>query len=106
MTRRFIVAGIIAALIIGGTSLSAHDKYRIVGTVAKVAGTVLDVKQTKDGKTITMDMTDKTVVTRDKKKVGRAELKAGLSVVVDALGDSLDELDAVEVRIVPAPTKK
>jgi hypothetical protein len=98
--------GIMAALIIGGTSLSAHDKYRIVGTVAKVAGTVLDVKQTKDGKTITMDMTAKTVVTRDKKKVGRAELKTGLSVVVDALGDSLDELDVVEVRIVPPPAKK
>jgi hypothetical protein len=106
MTRRLSVMGIIAALFISGTSLSAHDKYRIVGTVAKVAGTVLDVRQTKDGKTITMDMTEKTVVTRDKKKVGRAELKTGLSVVVDALGDSLDELDAVEVRIVPPPTKK
>jgi hypothetical protein len=106
MTRRLIVMGVIAALLIGGITVSAHDKYRIVGTVAKVAGTVLDVKQTKDGKTITMDMTEKTVVTRDKKKVGRAELKPGLSVVVDALGDSLDELDAVEVRIVPPPTKK
>jgi hypothetical protein len=97
---------IVAALLITGTSLSAHDKYRIVGTVAKANGTTLDVKQTKDGKTITMDMTDKTVVTRDKKKVGRAELKTGLNVVVDALGDSLDELDVVEVRIVPPPTKK
>ena len=106
MTRGFTVMGIVAALIISGTSLSAHDKYRIIGTVAKVTGTILDVKQTKDGKTITMDMTDKTVVTRNKKKVGRAELKSGSSVVVDALGDSLDELDVVEVRIVAPPTKK
>ncbi len=106
MTRRFIVTGIVAALVVGCTSLSAHEKYRVIGTVAKVEGTVVDVKQTKDGKTITMDMTDKTVVTRDKKRVGRAELKAGVSVVVDALGDSLDELDIVEIRIVPPPSKK
>ena len=106
MTRGFSVMSIVAALVISGASLSAHDKYRIIGTVAKMSGTILDVKQTKDGKTITMDMTDKTVVTRDKKKVGRAELKTGVSVVVDALGDSLDELDVVEVRIVPPATKK
>ena len=106
MTRRFCVLGIVAALVIGSTSLSAHEKYRVIGTVAKVEGTVVDVKQTKDGKTITMDMTEKTVVTRDKKKVGRAELKTGVSVVVDAVGDSVDELDIVEIRIVPPPTKK
>jgi len=106
MKRTFRVMGIVVALIISGLSLAAHDKYRIIGTVAKVTEKLVDVTQTKDGKTITMDMTDKTVVTRDKKKVGRADLKTGLSVVVDALGDSLDELDVVEIRIVPPPTKK
>jgi len=106
MTRGFSVLGIVAALAISSTSLAAHEKYRVIGTVAKVAGTVVDVKQTKDGKTITMDMTDKTVITRDKKKVGRAELKSGVNVVVDAVGDSLDELDVVEIRIVPPPAKK
>ena len=106
MTRRLCVLGIVAALVVSSTSLAAHEKYRVIGTVAKVEGTVVDVKQTKDGKTITMDMTEKTVVTRDKKKVGRAELKTGVSVVVDAVGDSLDELDIVEIRIVPPPAKK
>lgn len=106
MRRTFKVMGIVAALMIGGVSLSAHAKYRIIGTVAKVTEKLVDVTQTKDGRMITMDLTDKTVVTRDKKKVGRAELKTGLSVVVDALGDSLDELDVVEVRIVPPPTRK
>ena len=33
------------------------------------------------------------MVTRDKKKVSAAELKAGLSVVVDASGDSLEDLE-------------
>jgi len=36
------------------------------------------------------------------KTVPRTELKAGLSVVVDALGDDLTDVVALEVRIVPA----
>lgn len=106
MTRKWTVSGVAAALVISGMSLSAHDKYRIIGTVVNVTATIVDVKQAKDGKTITMDITDKTVVTRDKKNVGRGELKAGVRVVADALGDSLEELEAVEVTIVPAPTRR
>ena len=102
---RFTVAGVVAALILSVASLSAHDNYRIIGTVVKLAGTTLDVKQTKDGKVISMDMTKTSRVTRDKKKVNVAEIKPGASVVVDARGDSIFELDVVEVRIVPAPKK-
>lgn len=40
---------------------------------------------------------------RDTQKVSQAELKPGLHVVADACGDSLEDLLAVEVRIVPAP---
>jgi hypothetical protein len=32
-------------------------------------------------------------------------LKVGLYVVADAFGDSLEELEALEVKIVPAPAK-
>ncbi len=39
-------------------------------------------------------------------KVSVDELKEGLSVVVDARGDSLKNLAVVEVRIVPAPAPK
>lgn len=95
-----------AALMLSGAALSAHDNYRIIGTVVKLAGTTLDVKQTKDGQTVSMEMTKTSRVTRDKKKVGVAEIKPGTSVVVDARGDSILDLDVVEVRIVPAPKKK
>ena len=54
---------------------------------------------------MTMKVDQGTLVMRDGKKVGPAELKAGRFVVVDALGDSLDDLLAVEVRIVPALPK-
>lgn len=102
---RATVSAVLAALILSVASPAAHDNYRIIGTVVKLAGTTLDVKQTKDGKTISMEMTKTSRVTRDKKKVAVAEVKPGVSVVVDARGDSILDLDVVEVRIVPAPKK-
>ena len=103
---RITMAGVLAALVLSVASLSAHDNYRIIGTVVKLAGTTLEVKQAKDGKTVDMEMTKTSRVTKDKKKVTTAELKAGTNVVVDARGDSILDLDVVEVRIVPAPKQK
>ena len=105
MIRRGIV-GLFAALMLSAASPTAHENYRIIGTITKVTAEKLDVKQTKDGKTISMFMDKTTKITRDKKPVKAAELKAGLSVVVDAHGDTMDDLDVVAVRIVPPPTKK
>ncbi len=106
MTRRLMILGVLAVLVVGAAPAAAHDDYRIIGTIAKMTATTLDVKQTKDGKTISMRTDEATVVTRDKKKVGATELKTGLNVVVDARGDSLEDLVVLEVRIVPSPTKK
>jgi hypothetical protein len=86
--------------------LSAHEKFRIIGTVDKASAKELYVKQSKDGKVIGMDFTEKSVVTRDGQNVAITQLKPGLSVVVDAFGDSLDELEVLEVKIVPPPAKK
>ncbi len=105
MTRRLMMAGILAALVTGPVSLGAHEDYRIIGVITKVDAKTLDVKQTKDGKIISMDMDETTSVTRDKKKLSATELKAGQSVVVDARGDSLEELMVRQVRIVPSSTK-
>jgi hypothetical protein len=104
--KRITIAGMLVALTLGSAGLTAHENYRIIGTVVKLTATTLDVKQAKDGKTISMDLTKTSRVLRDKKKVKPADLKTGTSVVVDARGDSIDELDVVEVRIVPAPAKK
>ena len=105
MTRRLMIAGLLAGLIVGTAPVAAHDDYRIIGTITNVTANTLDVKQTKDGKTIAMATDEDTVVTRDKKKVSLRELKVGLSVVVDANGDSLEDLVVLEIRIVP-PVKK
>jgi hypothetical protein len=36
--------------------------------------------------------------------VARSEVKVGGNVVVDARGDDIDDLQAVEIKLVPAPT--
>lgn len=84
------------------TPLAAHDEYRIVGSVVKLTATQIDVKQIKDGKIIKVAVNKQTKLTRDKKPVAISELKVGGSVVVDAIGDSIEELLALDIRLVPA----
>ena len=97
MTRRTILALTLS----NALPLFAHDQFRVIGVVVSKRETALLVRN-KAGKAITIGLDKATVVQRDKAKVSAAELKAGLTVVVDALGDSEDDLVALEVRIVPA----
>jgi hypothetical protein len=106
MTRRGMIAGMVTALFVPVASLRAHPNYRIIGTIEKVTAKTIVVKQTRDGRVIAMDMDNESRVTRDKKDVSRSVLKAGLSVVVDACGDSLEDLLVMEIRLVPAPAPK
>jgi len=101
MKRRLITLSILAVVALGATGLRAHEAFRFVGTIASLKATQLAVK-TKQGRTVYIEMTKKTIVLRDKAKVPATELKAGLSVVVDALGDDDTDLTAKQVRIVPA----
>jgi hypothetical protein len=103
MTRRSIVFATLIALGLGAMPLRAHEAFRIVGTIATRQGTQLGVK-TKEGRTVYAELTKKTIVLRDKTKVPATELKPGLSVVVDALGDDDSDLTIKQVRIVPAIT--
>jgi hypothetical protein len=103
MQTRFFGRATLAIFIltvVSGLRLSAHDEFRIIGSLTRVTTNEIDVKQ-KDSKTVTIKMNKETLVTRDKKKVAAAELKKGRSVVVDALGDDLSDVLALEVRIVP-----
>lgn len=107
MLKRLIGLTMLGLLLRTAGALSAHDDYRIIGTVSKITATQIEVKQTKDGKVIEIDINKQTKVTRDKKPAQFTELKVGGSVVVDARGDSLLDLLAIEIRLVPAiPTTK
>ena len=76
----------------------AHEKFKIVGTVAKVHAEQLDVKSV-DGSTYEMDMFDSVAVFRNNRKVAKSELKPGVKVTVNALGHDFFDLEVVEVHI-------
>jgi hypothetical protein len=104
MIRRILSFAFLMTTILGlsASQLIAHDEFRIIGTVTKLEGSQLQVK-TKEGKSVAIKIDGQTFIHRDKEKekVTPAELKAGRSVVVDALGDSEEDLLALEIRIVP-----
>jgi hypothetical protein len=95
--RLFFAAAVVVALSAAGV---AHEKFKIVGTVAKVHAEQLDVKSV-DGSTYEMDMFDSVAVFRQNRKVSRAELKPGVKVTVHALGHDFFDLEVVEVHITP-----
>lgn len=110
MRRAFVVFVISGLAVAGAARLCAHDEFRFVGSIVTVAANRqrfgLRFKE-EDGKveTVQIAITAKTEVRRDKDAVPISALKAGLYVVVDALGDDYDNLEAVTVRIVPPPAK-
>jgi hypothetical protein len=85
----------------------AHDMFRFVGTVMKmdVAKKSLRMKFIENKKELVVDITvtERTAIERDGKKASRTDLKPGLNVVVDALGDDYESLAAEKIKIVPAP---
>jgi len=103
MKSRILIAAAIL-LVLAATVARAHDEFRIIGTITAAQPTQLQVKS-RDGKALSIKVNDETLVYRDNKKVTRTELKAGRFVVVDALGDTIEDSLALEVRIVPSLPK-
>ena len=103
MRKRLISAVTLAVVVFGTTTMFAHEQIRFVGTISKHDQTTLTIK-CENGAIVSMNLTKHTLVYRDKKKVAAAQLKSGLTVVVDALFDSMgmDPIQAVEINIVPA----
>jgi hypothetical protein len=107
MTRRVLILSIVSTMLLVPARALAHDKYRVIGPVVELdeKANLLKVK-TSDKQypaIVEMDLTSKTRIERDGKEVPRAALKRGVHVVVDALGDDVFSLEAVTIRIVPAP---
>ena len=93
---RWLIAIALAASVL---TASAHEKFKIVGTVAAVKADEIAVKAI-DGATYEIDFTDAAVVTdRNHKKIDRAKLKVGEKVVVLALGHDQFDLEAYEVQL-------
>jgi len=77
----------------------AHDGHihRIMGTITAVDGKHLDVK-TPSGEVLSIQINDKTQVTRAKRKIALDQLKKGGRVVVD-IGNGEDPLIAREIQV-------
>ena len=85
---------------------SAHDghDHKIMGTVAAIAGSSLDVRGT-DGKTTAISLTDKTKIIQGTTVMTRADLKTGDRVVVTASGGGKVPFVAKEVRLGATPQR-
>jgi hypothetical protein len=100
MIRLMITLFAVALLALGASEAFAHENFRVIGTLTRHANSTIDVK-TREGRTASIRLDKQTEISRDKKKVDARELKAGQSLVIDAYGDTLDDLLALEIRIVP-----
>ena len=100
MPRALITVVVAIAIMFGTVRSFAHERFRVIGTIAKQTKATITVKK-KDAKTTSIHLDKQTEISRDGKRVEALELKVGRSVVVDAYGDSEDDLLAVEIRIVP-----
>lgn len=100
MMRRLTVVFVMLILAGGAVRLSAHDEFRIIGTLEKHQNSMIAVKKN-TGKTVSIRLDKQTAITQDKKKVGATALKVGQSLVVDAYGDTEEDSLALEIRIVP-----
>jgi hypothetical protein len=78
----------------------AHDNFRVIGTLTKHEESKIEVKS-RDGKVTALRLDKQTVITRNNEPVDVAALAIGLSVVIDAYGDTPEDSLALEIRIVP-----
>jgi hypothetical protein len=98
-------------LFVSLTPVMAHDghTHRIMGTITAIDGKHLEVK-TPGGENLSIQINDKTLVTRAKRKITLGQVKKGGRVVVD-IGNGEDPLVAREIQvgattIVEDPEKK
>jgi hypothetical protein len=97
MTRAVGTAFVL--LLMSFTPALAHDGHvhRIMGTVTAVDGKHMDVK-TPSGEVLSIQINDKTLVTRAKRKIALDQVKKGGRVVVD-IGNGEDPLIAREIQV-------
>ena len=101
MLRKVMAVVAVAVLFLSGM-VSAHENFRIIGTIVKFENWRLDVT-TRDGETFGITLQQSTPIQRDKKWVTAKELKVGRSVVVDVMGDTLYDTDLYVSRVTLVP---
>src|SRR5215208_4520308 len=108
--KRAITAAALTLLMLCAPALSAHERFRFVGTIVRMDTAkkllILKTGRKEHPPEVEIGITEQTKVEKDGRKLPNSELKPGRYVVVDALGDELFDTDATVVKIVPVPAKK
>jgi hypothetical protein len=108
MQKKWIVAVALVAALAVPAMLRAHEghAHKLLGTVASVQGTHVEVKTT-DGKVVMVMLDPKTAITRGKAKLDAAALKVGERVSVDYVEEKeMNMARAVKLGAAPAAAKK
>jgi hypothetical protein len=94
--RPALLAVIVAVAV---ASTAAHEKFKIVGTIAALKQDEIAIKSI-DGSTYEIDMNEKTaVMDRNRNKLSRADLRIGVKATVMALGHDQFDLEAFEIQL-------
>ena len=99
MNKKWILGAALVASLAIPAYARAHEghAHKVMGTIVMRHENHLEVR-TKDGKTVTITMNEKTSVLRGKQKLDREALKAGERVVVD-VGNGKAPMTAREVKL-------
>jgi hypothetical protein len=106
MHHKLIPALALTATVVAPALAHEGHTHKILGTVASVQGTRVEVKTT-DGKAITVMLDAKTTVTRGKVKLDAAALKVGERVSVDYTEQkNVNTAKTIKLGETPAAAKK
>ena len=90
----------ISLVVLAVVLASAHEKFKIVGSVVGLKNDEIAVKAI-DGATYEIDMDESTPITdKNHKRIKGAKLVVGEKVVVQALGHDMFDLEAFEIQLV------
>ena len=103
--KKFALALMFAYVVMPLVSAHEGHDHKIMGTLAAVHETSVDVKAT-DGKQSTITLNEKTKILRGTTAVKLADLKAGDRVVVTATGGGKDPFVAKEIKVGAATAAK
>ena len=99
MSKRFFLGVALAAALVIPAYARAHEghAHKVMGTITMRHENHLEVR-TKDGKTVTITLNDKTSILRGKEKANLDALQPGERVVVD-VGNGKAPMTAREVKL-------
>jgi hypothetical protein len=103
MSKRFVLGIALVAALAVPAYARAHEghAHKVMGTITMRHDNRLEVR-TKDGKTVTITLNEKTSVVRGKQKADLDALKPGERVVVD-VGNGKAPMTAREVKLGATP---